>query len=103
MAPAVNKLQRLDNEFDFANSTAPKFNVPVQFVGRQSIAFYSSLDRCYFVEQIRSRTSGVDERLMLTEKFVGQLAITCDSTRFDQCNSLPSFAKTGIVIFHAFE
>ena len=40
---------------------------------------------------------------MLPQEFVSKLAAAADPARFDQREPLPSFAKAGIIIFHAFQ
>ena len=99
----MNELQRLDDEFNFPNSAAAKFNITFECVRAGHVALNSSFDLCDFVEQIRRWTSRVNEGLMLTKKFISQFAIAGDSARFDQGDAFPGFAKAGIVIFHAFK
>ena len=97
----MNELQRLHDEFDFTNSATPKFNVSVQFILSESVVFDPSFDVSDFVQQIRRRATRINERLVLTQEFVGQLATACDSPRFDQCDPFPRFTKAGVIIFHA--
>jgi len=99
----MNELQRLHDKFDLTNSAAAKFNVPFQTVRSRDVALDSPFDLCNFVKQVRRWAARVNERLMLAQKFVSQLAIAGDSPRFDQRNPLPRFPKAGVVIFHAFE
>src|SRR5438552_18795208 len=63
----------------------------------------SCFDICDFFERVPCWAARINERLMLAQKFVSQLAIAGDSPRFDQRNSLPGFAETRVIIFHAFE
>src|SRR6266568_4595145 len=103
MSAAMNELQRLHHEFDLADSAPAKFNVPFQAVRSGDVALDSSFDLCDFVEQVRCWAARINERLMLAQKFVSQLAIAGDSPRFDQGNPFTGFAETGVIIFHAFE
>ena len=63
----------------------------------------SSFDLCDFIEQVWCWAARINERLMLAQKFVSQLAIAGDSPRFDQRDPFPGFAETRVIIFHAFE
>src|SRR5438105_2051227 len=40
---------------------------------------------------------------MLAKEFVGKLPTATNSSCFDEREPFPGFAKTGIVVFHAFE
>src|SRR6266700_2438392 len=63
----------------------------------------ASLDVGDLVEQIGCRATRINERLMLPQEFVSQLPTAADSAGLDQGEALPSFAETGIIIFHALE
>src|SRR5437870_11433047 len=52
MPRSVDKLERLHNEFDFANSAAAKLDVALQFILPDDIAFNSSFDIGDLVQQI---------------------------------------------------
>ena len=67
------------------------------------IALDAPLDAGDLVEQIRRRTTGINERLMLPQKFVSQLTATGYSACLDECKPFPCFAEPGVIIFHALE
>ena len=100
---SVDKLQRLYNEFDFANTTAAKFDVPLQFALSDDIAFDSPFDIGDLVQQIRRRTFRVNERLMLPQEFVSELATARNSPSLNQRQPFPSFAESTIIVLHAFK
>src|ERR687888_279729 len=93
MTRSVDKLQCLHDEFDLANTTAPKFYV----------ALDAPLDTGDFIQQIGRCAFRVNKRLMLPQEFVSQLPAAADSARFDQRKTFPGFAEPGIIIFHALE
>ena len=64
MTRPVNKLQRLYDEFDVANSAASKFYVALQFLRTDNVAFDAMLDFRNLVQQIRCGCPRIDERLM---------------------------------------
>src|SRR5262249_51856590 len=81
LPPAVNELKRLDYEFNFTNSSAAQLAVSPQIL--RGILFNPAVDRGNLIEQIRGGTARINKRLVLTQKFVGQLSATGDSTRLD--------------------
>ena len=98
---SVDKLQRLHNEFNFANTTATKFNIPLQFALSYDIPLDSSFDIGDLVQQIRRRTFRVNERLMLPQEFVSELATASNSSSLDQRQAFPSFPEPTIIVLHA--
>src|SRR5438874_3975230 len=100
---AVDELKRLHDKLDLANATSAKFDVALKIVRADYVALNASLDPSNLVEQIRRWTLRVNERLMLTQKFVSQLATPADPARLDQRKALPSFAEAGVIIFHTLE
>src|SRR6266480_6194012 len=103
MTRSVDQLQGLHDEFDFANTTASKFYVAFELVRADDVALDTPLDAGDFIQQIRRRAFGINERLMLPQEFVSQLAAAADSARLDQRKAFPGFAEPGIIIFHALE
>src|SRR5256885_11507730 len=103
MARAMNKLKRLDHKLDLANPAYSKLHVPGEIFVPDDIAFDASFDGSDLVEQISSGTLWVNKRLKLSQKFVGELAAAADSARFDQRETFPGLAETGVIIFHARE
>src|SRR5213080_4413262 len=100
---AVDELKGLHHEFDLANAAPAKFDVTLKLVRSDNVALNASLDVGDLVEQIGCRAPRINERLMLSEEFVSQLATAADSARLDQGEALPSFAETGIIVFHTLE
>src|SRR5439155_13993833 len=100
---AVDELECLHHEFDLANAASAKFDVALKFVRSDNVTLNTSLDVGDLVEQIGCRAPRINERLMLSEEFVSQLPTAADSARLNQGEALPSFAETGIIIFHALE
>ena len=100
---SMQELERLNDKFDFANSARAQLDVSLDIFVANDVPLDPSFDRGNFVEQIRRRALGINEGLMLAEKFVGELAAAANPARFDQREPFPGFAKTGIVIFHALE
>ena len=103
MVRPVDELKRLHHEFDLANAAGAKFDVAFKLVRSDDIALDASFDVGDLVEQIGCRAPRINERLMLSEEFVSQFPTAADSARLDQGEALPSFAETGIIIFHALE
>src|SRR5690242_20645031 len=69
MPAAVNKLQCLHHKLDFADPAASQLYVTLEFGAY--VVFDPALDLRNFVEQIRRRTSRINEGLMLAQKLVG--------------------------------
>src|SRR5439155_26327921 len=103
MTRSVDKLQSLHDEFDLANPSASKLHVAFQLIRADDVALDAPLDTGDFVQQVGRCAFGVNERLMLPQKFVSQLAAAADSARLDQRKAFPGFAEPGIIIFHALE
>src|SRR5437762_3431904 len=103
MPGSMEELECLNNKFDFADPARAQLDVPPNVFVANDLPLDPSFDRGNFLKQIRGRTLGIDEGLMLTEKLVGQLATAADPSRFDERKPLPGFAETSIVIFHALE
>src|ERR671937_670693 len=103
MTRSVDKLQCLHDEFDLANTTAPKFYITLQLVRADYVALDAPLDTGDFIQQIGRCAFRVNKRLMLPQEFVSQLPAAADSARFDQRKTFPGFAEPGIIIFHALE
>src|ERR1700737_3336754 len=101
MARAVQKLQRLHGELDFANAAIAKLNVPVQIFDAHEIALNAKLKFRDFGQKIIRDGAGEDERLETMLELVKQLFIAGNSTRFLKCHPLPSFAVAGIIILYA--
>src|SRR5437868_10618263 len=101
MTRSMDQLQRLHDEFDVANAAASEFYVALQLFGSDNVALDAVLDICNLIQQIVRRALGIDERLMLPEEFVSQLAAARDPARLYQCKPFPGFAESGIIIFHA--
>src|SRR5579864_280317 len=101
MAPAMDELQRLDDEFNFTNAATAKFDISFQILGR--IVLDPALDRGNFVEQIRGGTAWINKWLMLPQEFVSELTTAGDAAGFDQRDSFPGFTESGVVIFHALQ
>src|SRR6266542_4404448 len=93
MPRSVDKLQGLHDEFDFANTAAPKFHVAFQLVLADDVAFNTPLDTGNFVQQIGRGALGINERLMLPQEFVSQLAAAPDSTCLDQRKTFPGLGE----------
>ena len=100
---SVQKLERLHDKFDLANPAGAQFDVPLDVFVPDDVALDPSFDRGDFVEQIRRRALGINERLMLAEKFVGEFATAANPARFDQREPFPGFAETRVIVFHARE
>src|SRR4051794_34628138 len=103
MARSVQQLQRLHDELDFANAARAQLDVTRKFLVTHHVALNPAFDCRNLVEQIAAWTLRKDERLMLPQKFVGQLAIAGHAARFLERESLPGFTKTGVVGLHALE
>ncbi len=101
MAGAVNKLQHLDHEFDFADTSSSKLDVTMQVLMSNDVPFDAALDRRDFIEQIGRGTFRKNERLMSPQKFVSEFIAATNPARLDQRKSLPGFAKSRIIILHA--
>src|SRR3954469_25140683 len=97
----MEKLQRLDNEFDLANSTGAEFHIALDIFVADYVPFDPSLDAADLFEDVARRALGKNERLMLPQKFVNQLAAAGDPARFDEGEPLPGLAEAGVIIFHA--
>src|SRR5947209_3057548 len=81
MPSAVDKLQSLDDELDFANTAAAEFDVPLQIF--RGVLLDPALDSRNLIQQIRRRAARVDKRLMLTQEFVRELETAGNPARFD--------------------
>ena len=103
MLRSVDELQRLHDEFDFANAADTELDVALEFVRSNYIALDAALDVGDLLEQIGRCALRINERLMLPQEFVRQFAAARDSARLDQREALPCFTETGIIIFHALE
>src|SRR5262249_23939570 len=100
---AVNELQLLHDKLALANPAATELQVAFHRIHPDYIAFNPSFDRGDLIEQIRRWTAWINERLMWAKKFIGELATASYAARFDQRDPLPGFAKTGVIVLHAFE
>src|SRR3954471_24381077 len=100
---AMQHLKRLDDKLDFPNSASTEFDVPIQMLASDDVALDAPLDRGNLVEQLGTRAPRIDERLMLAQKIVSQLCASRDPPRLGERESLPRFAESGVVIFHARE
>jgi len=80
---AMDKLECLHDELDFANSTATKLDVMLQLVRAHNVALDPPLDARDFVEKIRCWATRVNKGLVLSQKFVSQFAAATDAARFD--------------------
>ena len=98
---AMQKLQRLDHKLNLANPARAQFHVAPDIFVADDIALDPPFDAADFFQDIPGRTLWKNERLMLPEKFVGQLAAAGDAARLGQRQPLPCLAKAGIIIFHA--
>ena len=98
---AMQKLQRLHHELDLANPARAQFHVAPDIFVADDVALDPPFDAPDFLQDIPGRALGKNERLMLPEKFVGQLAAAGDAARFDQRQPFPGLAKPGVIIFHA--
>src|SRR2546423_2042507 len=103
MTRSVDNLQRLHDEFDIANAAASQFYIAFQFSRANDVAFDAMLDFCNLLQQVRCGVLWIDKGLMQPQEIVRQLAAAGDSASFDEGDALPGFAKSSIVIFHAFE
>src|SRR5437764_13685065 len=101
MTRSVDKLQSLHDEFDLANPSASKLHVAFQLIRADDVALDAPLDAGDFGQQVGRCAFGVNERLMLPQEFVSQLAAAADSARRDQRTAVAGFAEPGIMIFHA--
>ena len=99
----MQKLQSLHDKFDFANPARAQLHVSLDIFLADNLALNSPLDRGDFLEHIGRRTLGINEGLMLAQKFVSQLPAAGDAAGFDQREPLPGFAEAGIIVFHALE
>ena len=99
----MHQLQRLHDEFDVANAAAPKFYIALQLFRSNKVAFDTVLDACNLIQQIGRRAFRINKRLVLSQKFVSQLAAAGDFPCLDQREPFPRFAKSAVIIFHAFE
>src|SRR5438067_10692592 len=98
---AMQELKRLHYELDLANPARAQFHVAPDIFVADDIALDPPFDTADFFQDIAGGTPWKNERLMLPEKFVGQLAAAGDAARLGQRQPLPCFAKPGIIIFHA--
>src|SRR5205814_10548566 len=103
MPRSVGELQRLHDEFDFANAADAKLDVTMELVRSNYIAFDAALDVGDLLEQVGRRALRINKRLMLSQEFICQLAAASDASRLDLCERLPRLAEAGIIIFHAFK
>src|SRR5260370_25244594 len=98
MTRAVDELKRLHDKLDLANATSAKLDVALKLVRADYVLLHASLDPGNLVEQIRPWTLRVNERLMLTQKFVSQLATADAPARLDQHTAVPGFAELRVII-----
>src|SRR5438270_751238 len=103
VARPVNELKRLHDKFDLANAAGAKLDVAAEILLSHDIALDASLDVGDLVEQIGRGTARINKRLMLPQEFVSKLAAAADSSGLDQCQPLPGFAKTAVVMLHTFQ
>ena len=101
MPRAMQKLQRLHHELDLANPARAQFHVAPDIFVADDVALDPPFDAPDFLQDIPGRAPRKNERLMLPEKFVGQLAAAGDAARFDQRQPFPGLAKPGVIILHA--
>src|ERR1051326_9068795 len=101
MPRSMRELQRLHDEFDFANTADTELDIPMQLVGSNYIAFDAALNVGDLLQQVRRGALGIDKRLMLSQEFVRQFTAASDAPRLDECEALPGLAEAGIIIFHA--
>src|SRR5690349_20982437 len=101
MATAVNELQCLDDKLDLANAAAPELHISLEISGK--VVLDPALDARNFVEQIRRRTARIDQRLVLPQTCICELAATGDAARLYQRHPLPGFAGICLIILHALE
>src|SRR5215469_12914118 len=93
MTRTMDKLQGLHDEFDLANTAAPKFYVAFQLFGSDHVAFDAVLDVRDLCQQIGSCAFWVNERLMQSQKIICQLTTAGDSAGLDERNAFPRFAE----------
>src|SRR5438270_450581 len=80
-----------------------QLHISLNIFPTDKLALNPPLDRGNFLEHIRRRTFGINEGLMLAQKFVGQLPAAGDAAGFNQRETFPSFTEAGIIVFHALE
>src|ERR1041384_5097038 len=100
---AVDELKRLHDEFDFPDPPATEFDIASKPAGADDVTFNPRFDLCDLTQHIGRRALWIDERLEPVQKFVGQFAAAGHAARLDERESLPCFAKTAVVMLHAFE
>ena len=66
----MNELQRLDDEFNLADSTATEFEIALDGIQSDDVALDSSFDARNFIEEIGCRAARINEWLMMPKKFV---------------------------------
>ena len=96
----MDELERLDDEFNFPDSTGAQLHV--QILGG-NFALDPSFKSRDFIEQLGGGASRKNEWLMVSQKFVSEFFAAAYPACFDQDESLPCLAKTGLVILHAFK
>src|SRR5436190_13604881 len=103
MPCSMQELECLNDKFDFTNPACAQLDVLPDVFIANDVPLDPSFDRGNLLKQIRRRTLRINERLMLAEKFVGELATAANPSCFDERKPFPGFAETSIVIFHALE
>src|SRR5438477_13161152 len=101
MPRSVDELESLHDEFNLADSAAAEFHVTLKRFVTDDIAFDSAFDAGDFVQQVRRGASRINKRLMLPEKFVGQLAVAGHAARLDQSQAFPGLTESPIIMGHA--
>src|SRR5437764_3394516 len=97
----MQELQRLDDELYLADPAGAELHIPLKILVPDDVTFDTAFDRRNFIEQIPARAFRENERLMLAQELVSQLATAGDAACFHERETLPRFPKAGIVIFHA--
>ena len=103
MTRSVNQLKCLHDEFDLANATPSKFHIARQLFRSNNVALDAVLNTCNLSQQTGCGALRVNERLMLPQEFVCQLATARDAARLNQRKPFPGLTEPRVIIFHALE
>ena len=90
----MDQLQRLHNEFDFANAAGAELDVALEIFVTNDVALDASFDNRDFIQQIRCRTFRINERLMMSQEFVNKLVASANAARFESVRVVPRFRQT---------
>src|ERR1051325_11532417 len=89
---AIDELQGLGKELDFANSPIAEFDVSLLLLFAQQFVFNAQLHVAKLVDGREVEVAPVNERLDVLQKSSTQLAIAGNRSCFDQCRSFPALS-----------